>query len=82
MHVGDDVRQPPPLSDGQARGHLHQPLYEVELLLLWVADSQVAAVHVHLPGHLLRTAQLHLKIHTEREYPDLEHKNAVIKACG
>ncbi|TNN49211.1 hypothetical protein EYF80_040577 [Liparis tanakae] len=60
VNVGDDVRQPPPLADGEAGGHLHQPLDEVELLLLRVADGQVAAVHVHLPRHLLRTAQLHL----------------------
>lgn len=56
----DDVRQPPPLADGQAGGHLHQSLYEGQLLLLRVADGQVAAVHVHLPRHLLGTAQLHL----------------------
>lgn len=64
VHMGDDVRQPPPLADGQAGGHLHQPFDEVELLLLWVADGQVASVHVHLPCHLLRTAQLHLEIQT------------------
>jgi hypothetical protein len=28
-----------------------------------VADGQVAAVHVHLPRHLLGTAQLHLITH-------------------
>jgi len=60
VNVGNDVRQPPPLADGEVGGHLHQPLDEVELLLLRVADGQVAAVHVHLPRHLLRTAQLHL----------------------
>lgn len=68
MHVGNDVRQPPPLADGQAGGHFNQPLDEVELLLLWVADGQVATVHVHLPRHLLRTAQLHLEVHTESQF--------------
>lgn len=64
--MGNDVRQPPPLADSQARGHLHEALYEVELLLFWVAYGEVATVHVHLPCHLLRTAQLHLDIHTEQ----------------
>lgn len=64
--MGHDVWQPPPLADGQAGGHFHQPLDEVELLLFWVADGQVASVHVHLPCHLLRTAQLHLVIEKTR----------------
>lgn len=59
------MRQPLPLADGQIGGHLHQPLYEVELLLLWVANGQVATVHVHLPGHLLRTAQFHLETESQ-----------------
>lgn len=58
--------QPPPLADGQAGSHLHQPLYEIKLLLLWVTDSEVATVHIHLPCHLLRTTQLHLEV--EKNY--------------
>lgn len=68
VHVRHHVRQPPPLADGQAAGHLHQALDEAQLLLLGVADSQVPAVHVDLPGHLLRTAHLYLggeEHHTE-----------------
>lgn len=62
VHMGHNVRQPPPLTDGQAGSHFHQPLDKVELLLFWVADGQVASVHVHLPCHLLRAAQFHLVI--------------------
>lgn len=62
VHVGHHMGQPPPLTDGQAAGHLHQALDEAELLFLGVADGQVSAVHVHLPGHLLRTAHFHLTV--------------------
>lgn len=62
MDVGHDVGQTPPLADGQAARHLHQPLDEVQLLLLGVADGQVPPVHVHLPGHLFWTTQLHLVV--------------------
>lgn len=62
MDVGHDVGQPPPLADGQAARHLHQALDEVQLLLLGVADGQVPPVHVHLPGHLFWTTQLHLVV--------------------
>ena len=68
MHVRHHMGQPPPLADGQAAGHLHQALDEAQLLLLGVADSQVPAVHVDLPGHLLWTAHLYLggeEHHTE-----------------
>lgn len=64
VDMRNDVRQSPPLSDCQAAGHLHQALNKVELLLLWVTDGQVPTVHVHLPSHLLRTAQFHLT-HTQ-----------------
>lgn len=70
VHMGHNVRQPPPLTDGQAGGHFHQPLDKVELLLFWVADGQVASVHVHLPCHLLRTAQLHLVIKKQSSTPN------------
>lgn len=60
MNVRNDVWQSPPFSDGQTAGHLHQPLDEVELLFLRVTDGEVATMHVHLPGHFLWTAQLHL----------------------
>lgn len=65
VHVRNDMRQPSPLADGEAGCHLHQSLDEVELLLLRVADGQVTAVHVHLPGHLLGATQLHLEINQE-----------------
>lgn len=70
VHVGHNVWQPPPLADGQAGGHFHQPLDKVELLLFRVADGQVASVHVHLPCHLLRTAQLHLGIKKQSSTPN------------
>lgn len=63
--MGNYVRQPPPLADGQAGGHFHQSLYEVELLLLWMTNGQVTTMHIYLPGHLLGTAQLYLEMHTE-----------------
>lgn len=66
MDVGHDVGQAPPLADGEAARHLHQPLDEVQLLLLGVADGQVPPVHVHLPGHLFWTAQLHLVMEEEK----------------
>lgn len=70
VDMRNDVRQSPPLSDSQAAGHLHQALNKVELLLLWVTDGQVPTVHVHLPCHLLRTAQFHLT-HTHTHSPIL-----------
>jgi len=34
--------------------------YHVEMVVIRVADGQVAAVQIHLPSHLLRTVLLHL----------------------
>lgn len=62
VHVGHHVGQPPPLADGQTAGHFHQALDEAELLLLGVADGQVAAVHVDFPRHLFGTTYFHLVV--------------------
>ena len=34
--------------------------YHVEMMVIRVADGQVAAVQIHLPSHLLRTVLLYL----------------------
>ncbi len=61
MYVGDDGGEPAPFLDSEGAGHLDQPLYHVEVVVLRVADRHVASVQVHLPRHLLRAAQLHLQ---------------------
>ena len=60
MDVRHDAGQAAPLLDGEVRRDLDEALDHVEVVVLGVADSDVTAVQVHLPRHLLRAGQLHL----------------------
>lgn len=65
MDVGNHLWESSPFSDGQAAGHFHQALDEIQLLFVRVANGQISPVHVDFPRHLFRAAELHLGANEE-----------------